>query len=284
MRKFLVISSCVMALSLVALGQGAPAHVQFNTAGAGAKQADIEAAVRLICPTGKTTHGKDGKLSGCAVCPKGTDFHGQANTAWEMYAETPGHFTSAKDDNLLLDGTGCDSHANNFGGTFVFSVAGEKVRLLHYENGLTTNQCQKFAYADGRNGLVCRGGWSGQGLSELTVFVTSFGVSGKAMTKVLVHATDTTGTCGEDKTQVVKQGGISEVNFMPGAHAAAAVVGGLIIKAYTGDVKCSIAEAAQKTRRAPASVKNYTIEFTFDGQQFRVAPGSRSLLAKFTVQ
>ena len=237
MRRFLVISSCVMTLSLVALGQSAPAHVQFNTAGAGTKQADVDAAVRLICPASKITHDKDGKVSGCAVCPKGTDFQGQSNAPWEMYAETPGHFTSAKDDDLLLDGTGCDSHANNFGGTFVFKLAGGKARLLHYENGLITDQCQKFAYADGRNGLVCHGGWSGQGLSELTVFVSSFAASGKATTKVLIHATDMTGTCGEDKTQVVKQGGISEVNFVPDAHAAAAEISGLIIKAYTGDVK-----------------------------------------------
>ncbi|HEY1579318.1 MAG TPA: hypothetical protein VGF82_19800 [Terracidiphilus sp.] len=283
MRRFLVISTCV-ALSLVARGQSAPAHVQFNTAGAGAKQAEIEAAVQLICPAGKATHGKDGKVSGCAVCPRDTDFQGQPNTPWEMYAETPGHFTSAKDDNLLLDGTGCDSHANNFGGTFVFGVAGEKARLLHYENGLITDQCQKFAYGDKRDGLVCHGGWSGQGLAEMTVFVTSFAASGKASTKVLVHTTDTTAACGQDREQVVKQGGISEVNFVSRSQGAAGEVSGLMIKAYTGDVKCSVVEAVQKTRRAPASVKNYTIEFTFDEQQFRVASGSRSLLAKFAVQ
>jgi len=257
-----------------AFAQSAPGHVQL-------KQADIDAAVRLICPAGKITHDKDGKTSGCRVCPKATDFFGQPRISWEMRAEMAGHFTSAKNSSLLLDGTGCDAHANNLGGTFVFAVTGEKVRLLRYENGLITDQCQRFAYADGRDGLACRGGWMGQGEADLTVFVSSFDATGRPTSKVLIHVSDTTGTCGEDKEQAVEQGGISEVQFVPKPQAAPGEITGLTIKAYTGGVKCSVVEAVQKTRRAPASVKNYTIEYTFDGRQFRLAPGSRAALAKF---
>ena len=284
MRTSLVIYMWVVAISVAAFPQGAPAQVQFNTAGAGTKQADMDAAIRLICPASKLIHGKDGKTSGCAVCPKGTDFYRQPSNAWQMYAETPGHFASAKDDNLLLDGTGCDSHANNFGGTFVFAISGGKARLLRYENGLITDQCQKFTYADGRNGLVCRGGWTGQGLAELTVFTTSFNAVGKSATKVLLHVSDTTGTCGEDRSQTVQQAGISEVQFVPKPQSGAGEIGSLQIKAYSGSVKCSVVQAARKTKRAPATMKSYTIDFLFDGRQFKVAPDSREVLAKISTQ
>lgn len=291
MQTFLVGLVVGFGVLPVALGQGAPDRVQFNTAGAGAKQQDIEGAVRLICPTGKITRGKDGKVSGCAVCPKGTDFYGQTQNQWEMYAETPGHFTSAKDDNLVLDGTGCDAHASNFGGSFVFALVGGSLRLLRYEKGLITNQCQKFVYADGRDGLVCRGGWSGQGEADQSVVIAAFDASGRATTRTLIRVTDTTGTCGEDKAQVVQQGGISEVQFVskPGSGTAdrpgeSAQISGLRIEAELGAVKCSIVEATQKTKRAPATVKSYAIEFTFDGKQFKVAPGGRAALAKFSAQ
>src|SRR5579863_7066357 len=101
-------------------GQGASSAPKFDTASAGVRQADVEAAVGTLCVSRDITRSKDGNVSGCRVCPKDTDFGGTSNSSWEIYAETPGHFTSPQDEDLLLDGTGCDSHANNFGGSFMF--------------------------------------------------------------------------------------------------------------------------------------------------------------------
>ena len=183
--------------------------------------------------------------------------------------------------NLILAGSGCENHANNFGGSYVFQFNKGHAQLMRYEPGLITSQCQRFAYPDKRNGLVCRGGWMGQGEADLTVFVTSFNATGVPASKVLIHVSDTTGTCGEDEAQVVQQGGISAVQFVQKPQGGSGQIAGLTIQAETGNVKCSVVEAAQKTKRAPASVKTYTIDYSFDGSQFKLAPGSRAALAKF---
>jgi hypothetical protein len=103
-----------------------PSPLQVNTASAGVRVAEVEAAVEAICPVRDITRSKNGGVSGCRVCPQGTDFSGDTKSNWELYAETPGHFTFPQDDDLLLDGMGCDSHANNFGGSFMFSLKSGK--------------------------------------------------------------------------------------------------------------------------------------------------------------
>src|SRR5579864_8554883 len=81
---------------------------------AAASAADIEAAVAILCKPADITHSKTGSITGCNTCPKGTDFYSQNMGGWYFGAATPGHFTSAHDDNLILDGSNCDSHASNW--------------------------------------------------------------------------------------------------------------------------------------------------------------------------
>ena len=267
---------CALSVSVVVWGQ--TGRVAFNTAGGGAKAADIEAAVSLICPAGKMTRTKNGGVSGCNVCPRETDFYGDNASNWEMYAETPGHFASPQAENLLLSGTGCDSHANNFGGTFVFAVNVGKVRLVRYEQGLITDQCLKFGYADGRDGLVCRGGWFGQGEGDVYVFVVSFDAMGGSTHKNLIQSTDTTGTCALDGSQLVERSEIKDLQLArkPGE----ASVTGLTITATLGKVKCG----QLQTKSTPNAVKTYAIEFGFDGKRFTVAEASKAALARFTAE
>ena len=249
----------------VCLGQTKP---QFNTASAGVKVADIEAAVSLICKTKDIKRRKDGKVDGCRTCPEGTDFHGEGQSEWQMYAETPGHFTSAQDDNLILDGTGCDSHANNLGGSFVFKIVAGKARLVRYNPGLITDECHKFDFTDGRNYLICRGGWFGQGEADATVFMAIFDAIGKGVVSNLISVRDTTGTCG-DSPQLVRESDIKEIEFSP---ADSAQITGLTITATFGNVRCSQVEAKSKK----PMVKSYEIEYVFDGKRFKVTPASRA--------
>lgn len=265
--------------AVVGWGQGVPARVQFNTAGAGAQAADIEAALGVICPASQIVRRKDGSASGCKACPKGTDFYGFVNSQWEMHAETPGHFTSAKDENLLLSGTECDSHANNFGGTFVFELNAGKARLMRYAKGVITDQCVKFAYADGRDGLVCRGGWSGQGEADQSIQIDSFTATGNPVSKTLINAQDTTGECDDDGTQVVRESGIKDFQL---EKNSAGRISGLTITATLGSVTCSQRATEVKTGKTAPGVKSYTIDFVFDGKQFTVAAGSKTALGRFT--
>jgi len=267
------------ALLLVAAcwSQSVPAPA-FNTASAGVRSADIDAAVALLCLPSDITRSKAGTASGCRVCPKGTDFQAVGHSDWGVYAETPGHFTSAQDDDLLLSGSGCDSHANDFGGSFMFSFKSGKPRLLKYDQGLITDRCRKFAFADGRDFLVCEGGWTGMGENDGLVLAITFDVAGKDSTTKLVTATDTTGMCGDDPGQVAQESDIKNIAF---STKDSGEITAMTVTATLGNVTCPVVKSERKTGKSAAAVKTYEIEFLFDGEHFKVAPGSRAALHRF---
>jgi hypothetical protein len=254
-------------------GQAALAP-KFNTASAGVRADDIEAAVNAICAPRDIVRSKDGSASGCRVCPKGTDFYGDGIDDWGMYAETPGHFTSPQDDNLLLDGARCDSHASNWGGSFMFTVKSGEVRLLKYDRGLHTDECHKFAFPDGRDFLICRGGSTYQGESTEMIFMAAFDAAGSGVTTKLISAMDTANTC------------LGEIKFSPAESGRSQSPGksveitGLTITAMQGTTDCAASQnaTAGKLRR---NIKSYEIEFLFDGKNFTVAPASRVALRRF---
>ena len=276
--------SLVIAVMLVLWIAGARCSGQassgpmFNTAGAGARASDIESAVGAICKSGDITRSKDGRVSGCHTCPKGTDSYGESHSNWEMYAETPGHFISAQDDNLILDGTGCDSHANNFGGSFIFSIKDGKARLVRYDQGLVTSQCHKFAYKDGRDFIVCRGGWGGQGENDENVFMAAFAATGKETVTRLISTSDTRGTCLDDPTQVVQEAEVSSIKFVPQDSGQ---ITGMTVTATLGNIKCSQVDSGSKSGKTAGTVKTYEIEFLFDGQHFNATPASKAALRRF---
>jgi hypothetical protein len=257
----------------------APNAPALNTASAGVRPADIEAAVAAICPAADVTRSKTGGAHGCRVCPEGTDSHGLGFGNWEMYAETPGHFTSPQADNLILYGTQCDSHASNYGGSFIFAIESGKARLLKYDKGLTTGECYKFAYPDGRDFLICRSGWSGQGEAFGTIEMDSFNAGGDAISTKLITTHDTTGTCGDAPVEVAQESDVTDIK--PSLNASGAITG-LTLTARLGDVKCSDVNSDQNKNRLAAHVRFYRIEFLFDGKNFNVAPASRAALNRFT--
>ncbi len=237
------------------------------------RKADVEAAVALLCPAKDIVREKDGSASGCKTCPVGTDFHNYGQSSLDIYRVMFGHFTSASDDGLLLSGSGCDSHGNNFGGSFVFSFKEGKPRLLKYANGLLTDQCYKFAFPDGREFLVCKGGWSGQGEGDAYVFMASFGANGKDASTTILSTRDTTGLCSGESDDVFQSSDIQDIRF---AKNESGGITGMTITATLGNVTCTQNALAMKTKKLPASVKTHKIEFLFDGKQFKVAPASRA--------
>jgi hypothetical protein len=250
----------------------------FNTASAGVKAADIESAVAILCKPKAIIRSKDAHVSGCHTCPQGTDDAGGTQNNWEIYAQTPGHFTSPQDDNLILDGSGCDSHAKNFGGSYLFAIRDGKAHLLRYNPGLITDQCHKFGFEDGRNFLVCRGGWTGQGESIENVSVVSFDASGRGTQKFLLSTSDLSGSCSGDDAQIVRQSEITGIEFEPKDSEK---ITGMKVTANLGKVPCSKASSAAKRAKPAGNLKSYTVEFLFDGHLFQVAPGSADAMRHF---
>jgi hypothetical protein len=243
-----------------------------------ANQTDVEAAVALLCKPADVIRSQNGNASGCKSCPQGTDFFGQNMGEWELRNSLSGHFTSAQANELLVGGFNCDSHANNFGGSFLFSLKSGKPQLLRYDNGLLTDQCHKFPFADGREFLVCRGGWSGQGLNDSSVFMAQFEATGKDADTLIFTTSDATATCIGDSTTVVPESQIKDVKF---SSKESTQLTGMAIIATHGDVTCTEAQVKPAPGKNSPSVKTYEIQYLFDGKQFTVSPRSKSTLRVF---
>jgi hypothetical protein len=241
-------------------------------------QADVEAAVALLCKSTDVIRSQNRNISGCKSCPKGTDFFGQNMGEWELRNSLTGHFTSAQEDDLIVGGFNCDSHANNFGGSFIFSMKTSNPRLLRYDSGLVTDSCHKFPYADGREFLVCRGGWSGQGMNDSHIFLSRFDAAGKNSDAVIFGTSDATASCGDDPATKVPSSGIKDIKF---SSKDSGELTGMTITATFGQVTCSEVSAKRAPGKDFSSVKTYELHYNFDGKQFTIAPESKAALKVF---
>jgi hypothetical protein len=260
----------------VCRGQGQPTQSSASAVSV-ANTADIEAAVALLCKPADITRSKIGSITGCNTCPKGTDFYSQNMGGWYFGAATAGHFTSAHDDNLILDGSNCDSHASSWGGSFVFSMISGKPKRLRYDRSLRTDQCHKFPYADGHDFLVCKGGWSGQGEFDASFFLARFDATGKDTQAVIFRTRNTSGSCA-GAGESVEGSDIKDAKF---DAKDSAELTSMTITATNGTLTCAQAKAKKASGKDPASMKTYEIQFLFDGKQFTVATASRAALRLF---
>jgi hypothetical protein len=274
---FFVLLCLSLSTSFACRSQGRAAQPADSVAPA-ANQADVEAAVATLCKPADVIRSRNGNASGCKSCPQGTDFFGQNLGEWELRNSLAGHFTSAQDNELLVGGFNCDSHANNFGGSFVFSLKSGKPRLLKYDNGLMTDRCHKFPYADGREFLVCQGGWSGQGLNDSTVVLVRFGAKGQDSDTVIFRTSDATANCGEDPTTKVPSSGIKDIKF---SSKDSGELTGIAIIATFGQITCGEVNKKRAPGKEFPSVKTYELHYNFDGKQFTIAPESKAALKAF---
>jgi hypothetical protein len=138
------------------------------------------------------------------------------------------------------------------------------------------DDCHAFPYEDGRDFLVCKGGWFGMGEGTGYVFHAAFGATGEDKDTTLFTVKDTTGTCGSDPAQVVHSSDITDLKFSTKENGELAGFTGTL-----STIRCSQVGDSQKGKTPPAPLKAYEIEFTFDGKLFHVTPGSRAALAIF---
>jgi hypothetical protein len=282
-----ILASCTLGLTARAQGTGgqsqpppSPSTTAGIARGAAASDADIESAVALFCPQKQILRDKNGKISGCKTCPKGTEMFGTGvRSEWELRSGTMwGHFTSSIDDNLLVTGFGCDSHANNFGGSYVFTRKAGKLRILKYDPALFVEDCHVFPFSDGRDFLVCKSGWFGQGEGTGYVYLATFDATGEDKQNRLFVVKDTTGECGANSSVAVQASEIKDIKFATKENGE---LTGMTVTATLGNIRCNQRDALRKGGSAPSPLKTYVIEFTFDGKLFHVTPESKAALTHF---
>ncbi len=280
LQSILLLGTGLLPFAPAGWCQGATGRSANTAATPVARTADIEKAVALLCQPKDIIRSKDGKVTGCKVCPEGTQFRsdGPMSDHWGLYGATFGHFTSPTDDNLLISGASCDSHSMNWGGTFLFTLKLGRPRLVRYDMGLITDSCHKFTLSSGRDFLVCKGGWTGQGEDNSYVFSAVFDASGEAATDFLFSTRDTGGTCGDPDDTKVRVTDIKDVQF---TSKDSGLPSGITITATLGDITCARLLAKRDPGKLPAGVKTYKVEFAFDGKKFQVTPASKATLKLF---
>lgn len=274
---FFMFAGLSLSTKNVCQGQSQPAQSSTAVASS-ANESIIASAIALLCKPADITHSKTGSITGCNTCPKDTDFYSQNMGGWYFGAATTGHFTSAHDDNLILDGSNCDSHASNWGGSFIFSMVSGKPKLLKYNKALRTDQCHKFPSADGREFLVCKGGWSGQGEFDTYFFLAKFDATGEDTRTVVFRTRNTSGSCSMGSDDFVRGSDITDAKFN---SKDSGELTSMTITATNGTINCAQAKAKKASGKDPPSMKTYEIEFLFDGEEFTVAPASKAAFRMF---
>lgn len=117
---------------------------------------------RAVCRKGATD-------SECDVCPAFTGFSGTAGGRIEVIMD--GSFASASAEKLLRL-TGCESHADNWGGTVLLRYTDNGWVPVSYVAGFMPSHCEKHDEPDGHARLVCL---EEQGLNSGT-YITSAAV------------------------------------------------------------------------------------------------------------
>jgi hypothetical protein len=205
-----------------------------------------------------------------AKCPAGTDYKGD-ESQWAV-GVTFGHFLSPASESAVIAVTGCESHAKNFGGSYLLERSGGAWKTVWYEGGLITDECHKIAAPDGRELLVCHLNDSHQGFRESILYLVDL-KSPKKENSNLFMTVDNLEVCDSEAVRA----SIDRVEF---------TASGMKIYARHGKMAMTPKQIKDcKADRLPSvATKPYTIQFTFDGDTYRVDAGSRDAARLFEVR
>jgi hypothetical protein len=206
-----------------------------------------------------------------------------------------GHFVSPSSEDALLSGSGCESHADDFGGSFLLTKQGLSWHKVRYVAGLIAFDCHKLTGSDGRDRLICGQADSWQGDQISSVCIHDPGVDliktdtldaqfarGRALDNrgdCFFGVEDTTGGMGKS----FQRGFIQRVEF---AGIASRHLTRIIVFARLGranvpeEVVMKGATGAGPNPNIATLPRRY--EFTFDGARVLPAPNNPPLQSPVT--
>ncbi|WP_083344735.1 hypothetical protein [Terriglobus roseus] len=118
------------------------------------------------------------KVIACRTCPQGSDFVGASSgpdAGWSNSGVLTGSFTAPGMDEALMRASGCESHANNMGGDFLFRRDGSKWSLVRYaKSAIADDKCLKSLWGEGRDAVICQNGDMHQGFASSGVQLMTF--------------------------------------------------------------------------------------------------------------
>lgn len=148
----------------------------------------------VVCPG---AFGTDGKLASCHPCPAFIKAGGEDTFTLETVAY--GHFLNRHETDAILDFSGCEPHAANFGGSVILRWKGlTNWSFVRFEEGLRTDDCLKYRTRDGHDLLVCQPYYANMGFEIEGQSVLDFG-GPKLVNTGLVTLTSNSGQCMDPK-------------------------------------------------------------------------------------
>jgi hypothetical protein len=211
--------------------------------------------------------------STCSPCPQRVG--GVFSDAMKLETVLYGHFLNARETDAIIDVSGCEPHANNYGGTVILRWKGlTRWEFVRYEPGARSNNCLKYAARGGRDLRVCR-----QHYSQMGFTIETFGLFDDALeppqqtysNRDLLTITSNSGQCGTptlDEFQVlsVERRDLNRDDRL--------------------DLRLQISERHMKTPIAEDCNGNFewgpittsTLEFLFDGKTFNATPATKPIL------
>jgi hypothetical protein len=243
------------------------------------RQAGGAELLLAVCP-GAVETGKD---IGCKTpCPDYTAFAGD-NLPRSLQAVTFGHFLSPTSEDAVLWMIGCESHQWNFGGTVLLTRKLQQWSMVWYRAGVQTARCHKVLRRDRREILVCIGTGGAQGNNATQIYVEDLlnpkpTLVGDVNDGTFFAAFDDTANCGE--LPPVIRTHIDKVEFSTNAGTpSVSVLAGYGKKQMTPeDVKAC---RGGQDGVLP-SVKNYRMDFLYDGHGYKPTPASAAAVQIFS--
>lgn len=250
----------------------------------GRDPAEIREILKAVCPASGPTQSKDGRLTGCRHCPRGTELFDVP--PWELDHVIAGHFTSPAADERLVIGSGCEPHSYLWGGAHLVRRQGTVWTRVSYRRGLAVGQCLTFQRRDGRDVMVCQSGFSGSGFQTNFVYTFQFLENGRLRVTGLFALDDSTVACGgghgQESAPYVEEFGTIDSLTMPDLNDD----GIPDLEAHITNGSRKLSEAEYKScigSGKPAWVpkRAYILRWVFDGAQFVPTPKTRRLLVRF---
>jgi hypothetical protein len=267
---------------------------------------DKLALVKSLCAAA-IKHG-DGKVRvGCRACPP---FDGAAGPPdgtvaidpadfYPLELAVPGAFSKKGATEIAAVFQGCESHAENYGGTLLVEKTATGYRAGAYHSGVHPESCQAFRRADGRDLLVCQWSDAHQSMGFTRLFAFDFTLATADDVEKgwndLVNVRDTSfQLCmGIDEKAGVDQGRVVGFRFedrngdgrldlvvdVEHRHTAGSA-------ALTAKIARACKAATPKDDEAPTvdaatllgKPEKATLELLFDGASFKPTPATARLL------
>lgn len=241
-------------------------------------QKDLRTLLRLVCLGHALT-------SGCDVCPAGAS---SRSGQWDLNAAIPGHFVSQESEDVLLSGSGCEDHADGYGGSFLFTRSGGEWHLLNYAPARIANDCKKLNGSDGRDLLICEASDRHFGVTDSFLYLLDprdTAVRGKGL-DIFFIVDDSLGGCTtveRNDRRVVESGSIDKVAF------AKTVESGMVkitVDAMLGEAvvpEAALADCEEQKKivgnllQVNIRRERLSYAFAFDGKAARPLPDNPAL-------